>query len=131
MTGTHVSVGLGDGIACEGGLGGGVVVLEGSALGVDVSGVLLPGGEGGVGGSSAALICSACSPAYEPKNSISPLMAAILALASSLAAAAASRSAAAWAKIAWNLAKPSAICLRRSSSACFFFKAPISPLIMV
>merc|ERR1712168_235010 len=34
----------------EGGLGGGVVVLEGSVLGVDVSGVLLPGGEGGVGG---------------------------------------------------------------------------------
>merc|ERR1719428_1289820 len=39
----------------EGGLGGGVVVLEGSALGVDVSGVLLPGGEGGVGGSLGGL----------------------------------------------------------------------------
>merc|ERR1719300_1409422 len=39
----------------EGGLGGGVVVLEGSALGVDVSGVLLPGGKGGVGGSLGGL----------------------------------------------------------------------------
>merc|ERR1719259_155011 len=49
-SGGDLVVGLG-----EGGLGGGVVVLEGSALGVDVSGVLLPGGEGGVGGSLGGL----------------------------------------------------------------------------
>merc|ERR1712135_161009 len=39
----------------EGGLGGGVVVLERSSLGVDVGGVLLPGGEGLVGGSLGGL----------------------------------------------------------------------------